>query len=156
MDSLSFGGSRLTGLLLSSLAFAAFHLGNDCVSAAGIANIFLAGALFAFMRIATDGLVYPTLFHWLWNLMTGMVLGWSVSGHSLMPSLFGPASSPPWGGFGPEESILMTVGTLGAILILLKRINSPDDDEPPGVHAVSGGEPEEIDTGGQPLDAQRG
>lgn len=156
MDSLSFGGSRLTGLLLSSLVFAALHLGNESASAAGIANIFLAGVLFAFMRIATGGLVYPTLFHWLWNLMTGMVFGWSVSGHCLMPSLFKPASSPPWGGFGPEESILMTVGTLGAVAVLLKGIYSPDDDALPGVNAVSGGETEEVDTGRQPVDAQQG
>lgn len=132
MDCLSFRKSKFTGLLLSSAVFSMMHLGNENASAAGLANIFLAGALFGLLRILTGGLWYPVAVHWLWNLMTGMVFGWNVSGHILMPTLFSPVTSPPWGGFGPEESFLMTVGTVGGMLILLKRIYSPDDEDLPG------------------------
>ncbi|MFO8183432.1 MAG: type II CAAX endopeptidase family protein [Candidatus Aegiribacteria sp.] len=132
MDCLSFRKSRLTGLLLSSAVFSMMHLGNENASAAGLANIFLAGALFGLLRIVTGGLWYPVAVHWIWNLMTGMVFGWNVSGHILMPTLFSPVTPPPWGGFGPEESFLMTVGTVGGMLILLKRIYSPDDEAHPG------------------------
>lgn len=145
MDALSFGNSRLTGLLLSSSVFAMLHLGNDNASTAGIANIFLAGAFFGFVRIVTDGLLYPVALHWLWNLMTGMVFGWNVSGHTLMPAVFSPVSRPPWGCFGPEESVLMTVGTVGAILILLKRIYLPDDQASAGIETVPGGKTDEVD-----------
>lgn len=135
MDCLSFRKSRFTGLLLSSALFSMLHLGNANASAAGLANIFLAGALFGLLRIVTGGLWYPVAVHWIWNLMTGMVFGWNVSGHILMPTLFSPASSPPWGGFGPEESFLMTVGTVGGMLILLKRIYSPDERTRPGTRS---------------------
>lgn len=124
MDALSFRKIRLTGLLLSSLLFAMLHLGNDNASFTGIANIFLAGVLFGFMRLVTDGLFYPTLLHWFWNLVTGMVFGWSLSGHTFLPTIFRPITHPPWGGFGPEESILMTIGTLGAIAVLVKKYYS--------------------------------
>ncbi len=129
MDTLSFRGSRITGLLISSLLFAMLHLGNDFTSFAGIANIFLAGAMFGLLRLVTDGLFYPILLHWFWNFITGMVFGWNVSGNSVLPSVFRPLNHQPWGGFGPEESILMTIGTLGAITILIKKLRLMDDDK---------------------------
>ncbi|MCD4775370.1 MAG: CPBP family intramembrane metalloprotease [Candidatus Aegiribacteria sp.] len=134
MDVLSFKKNRHTGLLLSSLVFTMLHMGNDHASFAGIANIFLAGVLFGFMRLVTGGLIYPTLLHWLWNLTTGMVFGWNVSGHSLLPTIFRPITHPPWGAFGPEESILMTIGTLGAIAVLMKKLYLPDNDVHYGIN----------------------
>ncbi len=126
MDALGFRKSRLSGLLLSSLAFAMLHLGNCHAAFAGIVNIFLAGVLFGFLRLVTDGLFYPILVHWLWNLTTGMVFGWNVSGHELLPTVFRTTNHPPWGAFGPEESILMTIGTLGAIAVLIKKLYLSD------------------------------
>lgn len=125
MDALAFGKNRKAGLVLSSLLFALLHAQNPHASVPGLFNIFLTGALFGLMRIVSGGLWYPVLFHWLWNLMTGMVFGWSVSGHESMPTLFRPAGLPPWGGFGPEESVLMTLGAAGGIAILLFRLRSP-------------------------------
>lgn len=156
LDTLSFHGRRMTGLLLSSAVFAVLHMGNQFASPAGILNIFLAGALFGLMRISTDGLWVPVAAHWLWNLMTGMVFGWSVSGHELMPTIFSPASATPWGGFGPEESVLMTIGTLGGIAILLKDIYLPDDNQLSGVHGTSGHESEEIHSGSQTAGLENG
>ena len=127
MDTLGFRKNRLAGLLLSSLAFAMLHLSNCHAAFAGIMNIFLAGVLFGFLRLLTDGLFYPVLVHWLWNLATGMVFGWNVSGHALLPSIFRTTVHPPWGAFGPEESILMTIGTLGAIVVLIKKIYISDN-----------------------------
>ena len=127
MDALGFRKNRLTGLLLSSLAFAMLHLGNYHAAFAGIVNIFLAGILFGFLRLVTDGLFYPILVHWLWNLATGMVFGWNVSGHALLPTIFRTSVHPPWGAFGSEESILMTVGTLGAIAVLIKKLYLSDN-----------------------------
>jgi membrane protease YdiL (CAAX protease family) len=134
MDALSFRNSKFSGLLLSSLVFAMMHLGNDHVSFTCIANIFLAGVLFGFTRLITDGLFYPILLHWFWNLATGMVFGWNVSGHALFPTIFRPITHPPWGAFGPEESILMTIGTLGAIAVLMKKLYLPDNDVHSGIN----------------------
>ena len=127
MDALGLRRNRITGLLLSSLAFAMLHLGNCHAAFAGIVNIFLAGVLFGFLRLLTDGLFYPILIHWLWNLATGMIFGWNVSGHELLPTIFRTTDHPPWGAFGPEESILMTIGTLGAIAVLIKKIYISDN-----------------------------
>ncbi len=134
MDALGFRRSRLTGLLLSSLAFAMLHLSNSHAAFTGIVNIFLAGILFGFLRLVTDGLFYPILVHWLWNLTTGMVFGWSVSGHALLPTIFRTVNHPPWGAFGPEESILMTIGTLGAIAVLIKKLYLSDSKVLPDSH----------------------
>ena len=120
LDVLSFKGKRIVGLLLSSAVFAYLHVTNECASVTGILNIFLVGILFGLIRFLTNGLVYPILIHWLWNLVTGMVFGWSVSGHTMLPSLFRPILRPPWGGFGPEESILMTISIAGCLIILGK------------------------------------
>jgi membrane protease YdiL (CAAX protease family) len=122
MDILSIGGRVGIGLLLSSAAFASLHIWNNGVSVAGIANIFLAGILFGLLRLTTGGLLWPFALHWVWNLFTGMVFGWSVSGHESMPTLFTCREQPPWGGFGPEESVLMTIGVVGASLLLLHKL----------------------------------
>ncbi len=121
LDLLSFRGKRIIGLLLSSAIFAYLHMNNDFASVSGILNIFLVGILFGLIRFLTNGLFYPVLVHWLWNLVTGMVFGWSVSGYTILPSLFKPVLRPPWGGFGPEESILMTIATAGCLIVLAKR-----------------------------------
>ena len=136
MDALSFRRSRLSGLLLSSLVFAMLHLGNDHAAFIGIVNIFLAGALFGLLRFVTDGLFYPILLHWIWNLATGMVFGWNVSGHTFLPTVFRTMNHPPWGAFGPEESILMTIGTLGAIAVLIKKLYLSDNDVLHRVHGT--------------------
>jgi|GEM_PF-595910 len=155
MDTLSIRGRAWIGLLLSSGAFASMHLWNRNVSAAGISNIFLAGVLFGLLRLTTGGLVWPVVLHWAWNLFTGMVFGWSVSGHEPMPTLFSCRELPPWGAFGPEESILMTIGVVGASLILMRewrpglhsRVGaSVGEEDAPGARGIPpGGESEEID-----------
>ena len=127
LDVLSFRGKRIVGLLLSSVIFAYLHVTNDCVSIPGILNIFLVGILFGLIRFLTNGLIYPILIHWLWNLITGMVFGWSVSGHMMLPSLFRPALRPPWGGFGPEESILMTIAIAGCLVVIGKKMFSSEN-----------------------------
>ncbi len=126
MDVLSFSGNRMTGLALSSVIFAWFHLWNSHASIAGVLNILLAGILFGLLRFTSGGLIYPTLLHWLWNLVTGMVFGWSVSGHITLPTLFTCSEAPPWGAFGPEESLIMTVVMLGGSIILFTSLRKTE------------------------------
>jgi len=133
LDVLSVGGNRVTGLILSSCVFAYFHTDNSYASVPGVVNILLAGIVFGMLRFTTGGLVFPTLLHWLWNLGTGMVFGWSVSGFTVFPSIFAPAGPLPWGGFGPEESPLMTVATLGCVAVLWKTLRSSYDKDLPGI-----------------------
>lgn len=115
---ISFGVNKPAGLALSSAVFAYLHVTNECALVSGILNIFLVGVLFGLIRFLTNGLVYPVMIHWLWNLDTGMVFGWSVSGHTILSSPFRPVLRPPWGGFGPEESILITISIAGCLTVL--------------------------------------
>ena len=124
MDALSFSRNVYFGLYSSSLIFALLHAGNPHASITGMVNILLAGVFFGYLRVVTGGLFYPVIVHWLWNLMTGMVFGWSVSGNTQLPSILRPAAGMPWGGFGPEESVLMTIGTLGAAAIIVRKLHS--------------------------------
>ncbi len=115
MDSLSVANRRSVGLLLSGILFGVLHVGNESATVLGIMNIILAGIFFGILRLISGGLVYPVLVHWVWNLLTGMVVGWRVSGYADLPSLYRPAKSPPWGGFGPEGSLLFTFAVVFAI-----------------------------------------
>lgn len=117
MDVLSLRGGRVTGLLLSSAVFAVLHLGNDSVSVIGVVNVFLVGVMFGMMRLVSGGLLYPILTHWAWNLVTGLVFGLPVSGIGLGRSLFRVTGRLPWSEFGPEGSLLMTIGILGGIVV---------------------------------------
>ncbi len=119
MDVFSFRGKWQEGAVFSSLLFALLHIGNSNLSFLGLFNIFLAGIVFGLMRMTTDGLVLPTVVHWFWNFFTGMIFGWSVSGHKLLPTLFRCEDTPHWGSFGPEESYLLIVTLAGSILYLI-------------------------------------
>ncbi|MBN1434376.1 CPBP family intramembrane metalloprotease [Candidatus Fermentibacterales bacterium] len=99
-----FSTSRLPwiGLGVSALLFAWVHSNNPSASLQGIVNIGLFGVFLGLMRLLTRGLVFPILFHWLWNGATGCILGAPVSGLEL-PSLLRPRDSFEAMGFGPEE-----------------------------------------------------
>ena len=108
-------------IVLSSVLFAAMHLGNDNVSLIGITNIFLAGVLFAQLRIIYQNLWVPLGVHFIWNYLQGAAFGFSVSGiatESILVPTFDTPSIINGGEFGLEGSII-TVFLLVAAIILL-------------------------------------
>jgi hypothetical protein len=122
MDTLSFGGRSAIGITLSSILFAAAHAANPGADTLSIVNIGLFGVLLGLLRMVSRGIAAPILLHFLWNLATGMVLGWRVSGFEL-PSIL-DQSSPLWAGFGPESSPVLTVclfAVSGALMVQLGR-----------------------------------
>jgi len=123
LNTLSFGGKLLPGVLLSSALFAVVHFDNTGATLFGVINVAIIGVLLSLVRFLSGGLVLPSVIHWLWNLMTGMVFGWKVSGYTL-PSLFKPGLQNMWGSFGPEGSILLTVSLaagIAAAVLTLRR-----------------------------------
>lgn len=107
-DLLSIRGMHLPGIGMSGVLFAVVHMNNPSAGLLSTFNIFLFGVLLSMLRVRTGGLAAPAILHWLWNSVTGIVLGLNVSGLEL-PSLFRPSRGLPWGGFGPEESPMLTV-----------------------------------------------
>lgn len=107
LDTLSFCGRPYIGIGLSSLLFAVAHSANPGAEPLAVVNIGLFGVLLCLLRMASGGIIAPILVHYGWNLTTGMVLGWRVSGFRL-PSVLSQRT-PLWAGFGPESSPVLTV-----------------------------------------------
>jgi membrane protease YdiL (CAAX protease family) len=117
---LSFRGSFTAGAVLSSVLFALVHVDNTGATPLGVFNVAVFGFLLVLVRRATNGLAAPAVVHWIWNLATGMVFGWRVSGYD-MPSLWTSPGGVRWGTFGPEGSLLLTVVLAAGIVLVLAR-----------------------------------
>ena len=94
---------------LSSGVFALFHVGNPAWSLRAALGIFIAGMVLALARDRTDGLAWPTGFHWGWNVFQGLVWGFPVSGLGFHGLLRAHLQGPDWwtgGAFGPEAGLV--------------------------------------------------
>lgn len=113
----------------SSLLFAGLHTGNDDVTALALVNIFLGGVILALAYERYQRLWMPIGLHFTWNLMSGPILGYDVSGFTSSRSLLlavvrGPALLTG-GAFGIEGSILMTgmeIVTIGVLSWRTKNV----------------------------------
>ncbi|HEV8660864.1 MAG TPA: CPBP family intramembrane glutamic endopeptidase [Thermoanaerobaculia bacterium] len=118
---------RWFAIASSSLVFAAIHAGNSDVTALALVNIFLGGIVLALAYERRRRLWMPIGLHFAWNMMSGPILGYEVSGFAARESLLTTVVvGPPLatgGGFGIEGSIVMTGLELGGIL-LLWRMNA--------------------------------
>jgi membrane protease YdiL (CAAX protease family) len=109
----------------SSLVFAALHAGNSDVTSVALLNIFLGGVLLALAYEQRCRLWMPIGLHFAWNLMSGPILGYEVSGYEARESLLVTVvTGPPLltgGGFGIEGSVVMTGVEMVAIGLLWRR-----------------------------------
>lgn len=118
MDLLHGRGRGMLPVLFTSTAFALVHLDNPDHDPMGILNILLFGLVLGALRIRGAGLAGLAALHAVWNIATGMVVGWNVSGLEL-PSLFEPLRDP-FGAFGPESSLLLSAALLISIIMLIR------------------------------------
>jgi hypothetical protein len=104
-------GWRL-GVIVSSLLFGLAHALNPGVTALALANIALAGVVFALVYRLTRRLWFVIAYHFMWNYAQGPLLGFPVSGLTFggwaQTRVAGPAL---WtgGAFGPEGGLLVTL-----------------------------------------------
>ncbi len=115
----SIGSKRsiIIALLISSLMFGVFHLGNSNASLASTLNISLAGILLGLSLVYTGSIAIPLGIHLTWNFFQGIVFGMPTSGfisqtHVFQTKLIGPEILTG-GLFGPEA------GLIGTAIILL-------------------------------------
>jgi membrane protease YdiL (CAAX protease family) len=118
--------SRPAAISVLSLLFAVAHIGNNGVTPIAFANLVIAGVLLALAYELYQRLWFAIGLHLAWNLVSGPILGYPVSGFVSQPTVLvthvsGPASLTG-GLFGLEGSIAVTIAELLAIGWLLYRM----------------------------------
>lgn len=124
---LNVGIHPLFALLLSSLLFAAMHLGNNGITAIAFVSLTLAGMLLGATYLYTRNLAFPIALHTFWNWIQGAVCGYSVSGTEEMGrSAFSIALSDNTlmngGEFGFEGSLVCIILEIIFLIILLRYV----------------------------------
>ena len=118
--------NRRAAIGITSIVFAALHVGNRGITALAIANLLLAGVLLALAYERFERLWFPIGIHLAWNLLSGPILGFGVSGYAARTTLLRTVGSgAPWvtgGMFGIEGSVWMAVVEAGGIFLLSRGL----------------------------------
>jgi membrane protease YdiL (CAAX protease family) len=103
--------NRRFAIAFTAFVFAALHLGNSGVNAIAFANLFLGGVLLALAYERYGRLWFPIGLHLIWNVLSGPLLGYDVSGFVSQETMLVTRGSGPWwltgGVFGLEGSVWM-------------------------------------------------
>lgn len=114
-----------TAVLLSSVLFAAAHLGNDGISIMALVNLTLYGAAAALLILRKRSIWCSGALHSVWNWAQGNFYGLSVSGMETSPNTvlhFEQTAGKDWlngGAFGLEGGAAVTIVLVICILIFL-------------------------------------
>ncbi|MCI6276667.1 MAG: CPBP family intramembrane metalloprotease [Clostridium sp.] len=114
-------------VILSSVIFAALHLGNNAVGILALINITLFGIVMGLYVIKTNDLWGPCGVHTAWNFMQGNIFGFDVSGINVYTGTLidlKPVGNSyiNGGAFGPEGGIMCTIVLLIVIAVLMYKI----------------------------------
>ncbi len=116
--------NRLVAVAFTSIVFAALHGGNNAVSGLAMINLFLAGILLALAYARYERLWFPIGIHLAWNLLSGPILGYNVSGFVANETVFRTVGrGTPWltgGLFGIEGSVWIGIVELAGVALLLR------------------------------------
>ena len=124
--------SRVMGdipsILLTSILFMLFHLGNPNTTVMGFVNLFVFGIVFAVVYYRMGNIWIVGAAHSFWNYFLGNIYGSNVSGNVIKDSLL---ASPPterfvWlsgGQVGLEGSVITTVVGIVIIVYFWKFFN---------------------------------
>jgi membrane protease YdiL (CAAX protease family) len=114
--------NRPAAIGITSCVFALLHSNNRGISALAIVNLVLAGVLLALAYERYERLWFPIGIHLTWNVLSGPILGYDVSGFVATASVFRTVGAgPAWvtgGAFGIEGSVWMAVVELAGIACL--------------------------------------
>ncbi|MEK6371907.1 MAG: CPBP family intramembrane glutamic endopeptidase [Acidobacteriota bacterium] len=119
--------SRPAAIVFTSLVFALLHAGNAGISPMAIINLVLAGVLLALAYEVFGRLWLPIGIHAAWNILSGPILGYNVSGYvsrtTVMETRGHGAEWLTGGHFGIEASVWMVVveGMAIAVLNIMAR-----------------------------------
>ena len=118
--------NRAGAIAITSCVFALLHSSNRGISTLAIVNLVLAGVLLALAYERYERLWFPIGIHLTWNVLSGPILGYEVSGYAAKATVFRTVGSgQPWitgGAFGIEGSVWMALVELGGILWMTRNV----------------------------------
>ena len=117
--------NREVAIAASGLVFGGLHLMNGGVTAVAVANIVIGGVMLALAYELYERLWLPIGLHLAWNVTSGPILGYGVSGFATESTVFVTVPrGPEWlsgGRFGIEGSVWATLVELIVVALLLWR-----------------------------------
>jgi membrane protease YdiL (CAAX protease family) len=116
--------NRIAAIGITSIVFAVLHATNRGISPIAIFNLIIAGVLLALAYERYQRLWFPIGIHFVWNILSGPILGYGVSGYAAETTVFRTIGSGPLlvtgGAFGIEGSVWMAAAELGGIFWLAR------------------------------------
>ena len=101
-------------ILLSSIFYLVFRMSNPSTSKLDLINIFLISIVMSLLYWYFDNILVIAIFHAFWNCISGVILGFNISGIRVSDSLFAVKAISDkqiliGGSYGIEGSIIATV-----------------------------------------------
>ena len=102
------------GIILSSIFYIVFRMSNPTTSKLDLINIFLISIVMSLLYWYFDNILVIAIFHAFWNCISGVILGFNISGIRVSDSLFAVEAISDkqiliGGSYGIEGSIITTV-----------------------------------------------
>jgi membrane protease YdiL (CAAX protease family) len=120
-------------MILMSCIFGLMHANNANASRLGVFNTIVAGLMLSLAYLKTRSLWLPYGIHLAWNVGTGMVVGFPLSGFGVVSLWTAHISGNPeilGGAYGPEGGLLGTLifaaGAIAVWKLPIERINYED------------------------------
>ena len=105
---------KWVAIILSSLFYLVFRMSNPTTSKLDLINIFLISIVMSLLYWYFDNILVIAIFHAFWNCISGVILGFNISGIRVSDSLFAVKAISDkqiliGGSYGIEGSIIATV-----------------------------------------------
>ena len=120
-------------MILMSCIFGLLHSNNQNASRLGVFNTIVAGMMLSLAYLKTRSLWFPYGIHLAWNVGTGMIVGFPLSGFGVVSLWTTHISGHPellGGAYGPEGGLLGTLifaaGAIAVWKLPIERINYED------------------------------
>jgi len=121
-------------MLVMSVLFGLLHAGNQNSSVLGVFNTIVAGLMLSLAYFKTRSLWFPYGLHLAWNVGTGMVVGFPLSGTGFSSIWLAHVNGPSWllgADYGPEGGLLGTlVFVAGAVIVWKLPTKEMQYDDP--------------------------
>lgn len=105
---------KWVAIILSALFYLVFRMSNPTTSKLDLINIFLISIVMSLLYWYFDNILVIAIFHAFWNCISGVILGFNISGIRVSDSLFAVKAISDkqiliGGSYGIEGSIIATV-----------------------------------------------